>query len=516
MATPVSPAAVTGFGLSSNPEVNALLSELGYKWSGSLTYSFRGNDSYYSSAEYAFSGEPWAAGAYALTEANKAAVRSALQAWGEVANLGLTEVTDNASVAGDLRFGFTSLDEPGAIAWAYLPYPNAIAGDVWFENSMAGSMAANQSPGSWAYLTMVHEVGHALGLKHPHEGAWTLPAAKDQYAYSVMSYNAGAGSYPQTPMLLDIAAIQHLYGANMATRSGNTTYSWAVGERIYETIWDGGGIDTIDWSNQSSAARIDLNAGAWSQIGPARGANYTTRDNLAIAYGVVIESAKGGSGNDTLIGNGSNNTLNGGRGNDFLSGGAGDDVFIVSAGRDTIDGGAGFDTVDFTGQSRALAVSLASFRNTEGLIGERFADRLTGTNTANRLEGRAGNDTLTGGLGNDTLAGGAGRDSFDFLTAPGNANADNIADFGSRSDKIRLDDAVHMRAGTLGSFSLNDPRFWAAPGAVRGHDATDRVVYNTSTGSLYYDADGSGGGGQQVIAVLQGAPALTATDIVVI
>jgi Ca2+-binding RTX toxin-like protein len=507
MATPASPGAVTGFGLSSNGEVNALLSELGYRWSGSLTYSFRASDSYYSTADYAFSGEPWAAGSYALTEANKAAIRSALQAWGEVANLGLTEVSDSVSVAGDLRFGFTAVDAPGAAAWAYLPYPNAIAGDVWFENSIAGTMAANQSPGSWAYLTMMHEIGHALGLKHPHDGGWTLPASTDQYAYTVMSYKAGEGGYPETPMLLDIAAIQHLYGANMSTRSGNTVYSWSAGERIYETIWDGGGIDTIDWSNQSSAARIDLNAGAWSQPGSGR---------FAIAYGVVIENAKGGRGNDTLIGNGSDNTLNGGAGNDRLLGGAGNDVFIVSAGSDTIDGGAGFDTVDYTGQARALVVSAGSFANVEALIGERFADRITGNASANRLDGRAGNDTLAGGLGSDTLIGGAGSDSFDFLSAPGGANGDRITDFASRSDKIRLDDAAHTRIGPFGNFSSADARFWAAPEAVKGHDATDRVVYNTSNGSLYYDADGSGGGAALLIATFQGNPAIAPTDIAVI
>jgi serralysin len=511
MATPVSPGDVTGFALSSNAEVNALLSPLGYKWSGSLTYSFRGNESYYSASEYASTQEPWAAGAVGLTEANKAAVRSVLQQWAEVANLGFSEVTDSVSVAGDLRFGFTSIDVGGTstTAWAYLPYPNAKAGDVWFENTIAGTMAANQSPGSWAYGVMLHEIGHSLGLKHPHEGAWTLPAAHDSYAYTVMSYNIGSGLYPQTPMLLDIAAIQHLYGANMATRSGDTVYSWTSGAKIYKTIWDGGGTDTIDWGNQTSAARIDLNAGSFSQLG-------ASTNKLAIAYGVTIENAKGGSGNDTITGNSADNTLNGGPGNDRLSGGAGNDVFIISSGTDTIDGGAGFDTVDYTGQSGALVVNVASFTNVEALIGAGFADRLTGNSVANRLEGRAGNDTLAGGGGSDTLVGGVGNDSFDFLSAPGTTNADRITDFASRIDKIRLDDAAHARIGTLGNFSATDARYWAAPGALKGHDATDRVVYNTSTGSLYYDADGSGAGAAQLIATFQGNPAIAPTDLTVV
>jgi len=68
----------------------------------------------------------------------------------------------------------------------------------------------------------------------------------------------------------------------------------------------------------------------------------------------------------------------------------------------------------------------------------------------------------------------------------------------------------------MGNFAAGDGRFWAAAGATAGHDANDRVVYNTSTGSLYYDADGSGSGAAQLVAMVSGAPAVAATDIVVI
>src|SRR5205823_11462577 len=83
-------------------------------------------------------------------------------------------------------------------------------------------------------------------------------------------------------------------------------------------------------------------------------------------------------------------------------------------------------------------------------------------------------------------------------------------------DKIELDGNVHADIGASGNFATDDPRFFSAAGATSGHDATDRVIYDTSTGNLWYDADGSGNGAAQLIATLQGAPAISATDIEVI
>jgi serralysin len=98
----------------------------------------------------------------------------------------------------------------------------------------------------------------------------------------------------------------------------------------------------------------------------------------------------------------------------------------------------------------------------------------------------------------------------------GTANADRIGDFASGSDKIQLDDVAFTSIGATGNFASGDGRFWAAAGATAGHDANDRVVYNTSTGSLYYDADGSGSGAAQLIATVQSGATVAATDIVVI
>ena len=103
-----------------------------------------------------------------------------------------------------------------------------------------------------------------------------------------------------------------------------------------------------------------------------------------------------------------------------------------------------------------------------------------------------------------------------FREAPTNSNFDRIADFIPGTDTLRFDDAAYGNIGGPGDFSAGDDRFLAGAGAKAGQDAEDRIVYNTSTGYLWYDADGSGAGGQQLIAILQGAPALAASDIVVI
>ena len=240
---------------------------------------------------------------------------------------------------------------------------------------------------------------------------------------------------------------------------------------------------------------------------------------------------------DTLIGNGGNDTFNMSKGG------------TTSFGNDSIDGGAGFDTVEFAANATSgLIADLAAgtitggetggagsstILNIERFIAGDFNDVVTGSSVANYVDTRAGNDTVDGAAGNDTLiggtgndrlaggtgtdsmTGGAGLDSFVFSEA-GTANADRITDFVSASDKVALDDAGFVNIGALGNFAAGDGRFWAAAGATSGHDANDRVIYNTSTGSLYYDADGSGAGAAQLIATFTGNPAIAATDISVI
>ncbi|MCD6077633.1 MAG: putative Serralysin precursor [Ramlibacter sp.] len=314
----------------------------------------------------------------AFGAAEKGGVRAVMDAIEAVCNVDFVEVPR----IGDITFAWGSIS---AAAHAYAPFTDYYvwsngliddvsmvdyAGDVWF-NRLAVYTADEWKPGGGAFWTMMHEMGHSLGLKHPFDGENVLPASLNNVGNTVMAYGVAPEMvvwdyngvsvdaywlYPSTPMVMDIRALQFLYGANTDTHSGNTTHKWLQNEELFETIWDGGGIDTIDCSNQVLDCVINLNPGKFSSIAQRKTdaqvlealgvpSNYTVtedvyrgQNNLAIAYDTIIENATGGSGHDRIIGNRANNKLAGGGGNDVLTGGAG---------KDRLSGGAGNDVFDF-------------------------------------------------------------------------------------------------------------------------------------------------------------------------
>src|SRR5262249_2277690 len=154
----------------------------------------------------------------------------------------------------------------------------------------------------YTYTIYMHELGHAFGLKHSFENNSFGVVPIDSLEYTVMSYDAyvGAsntwatdGNNPQTYMMDDIAALQYMYGANYNTNSGNTTYVWspvdggvtmsndggsatvfdAPGNKIFMTVWDGGGNDTYDFHLYSSNLNVNLQPGGWTKLDPAQLAN---------------------------------------------------------------------------------------------------------------------------------------------------------------------------------------------------------------------------------------------------
>ena len=260
---------------------------------------------------------------------------------------------------------------------------------------------------------------------------------QDSRQYSVMSYfsetNTGgyyAGAYASAPQLLDIAAIQALYGANMNAFLGDTTYGFnsnadrpwfiatAANSPLVFTVWDAGGNDTFDFSGYSQAQTINLNAGQFSDVGGLTA-------NVAIAVGTTIENAIGGSGADTIIGNTAGNTILGLDGNDSIYGDAGADNINGNKGADTIVGGEGNDTL-FGGQGNDQITGGGSGADSiNGNIGDDTVHAGSGGSTIyggqgnDSLYGGAGNDVLSGDLGNDILTGGPGADRFMFRPGSG-------------------------------------------------------------------------------------------------
>lgn len=285
------------------------------------------------------------------------------------------------------------------------------------------------SPGSTGFYVLIHELGHGIGLAHPHDGGTGDYPTKfpgvtsasslgtyqmNQGIWSMMSYNfnpswlghesTDAYGHSMTPMALDIAALQAIYGANISYRTEANLYllpqTNAAGTG-WICIWDCGGVDTISNSGSRFSCTIDLNPAPL--VGLNAGGYVSWANGIVggftIANGVVIENASGGFANDYIIGNDASNQLGGSLGDDFLMGGGGMDTLFGGQGNDQLRGGKGHDQVN----------------------------------------GGNGNDTIRGAKGADTLTGGLGSDVFVFDSILDDVvNIDTITDFEIGIDRIEL------------------------------------------------------------------------------
>lgn len=576
---------------SGAPTGNAYLDSL--IWGGSLAAGTGGTSSIkvviggYSSV-YGVPAMQWDA-------ASTNALKSALQAWQNVANIDISYV-GNPDLA-DLQYFLVSGSAMASLTGdsSILGFHETPDGSAeaplygFFNDDGQGWNSAGLRPGAFGYVTLIHEIGHGLGLAHPHDGgtaedATAFPGVTEEFGdtgdyglnqgiWTTMSYNDGWDQQPSpsdnygyqgTPMALDIAAVQAIYGANMNYRTGADTYILPKANTAgsyWACIWDAGGSDTLSNKGGKLACEIDLRAA------PLTGENaggyisqaYGIIGGYTIANGVVIENAIGGIGNDLLQGNAADNLLEGGRGNDWIDGGAGSDTAVyASAGKsvqvdltlgaaagsdgsdtligienilggrshDTLSGNAaaniirggkgndllqgldGGDTLDGeAGHDFAYGGSGDDLLNgglgNDSLFGESGNDRLFGNQGKDSLVGGDGDDRLCGGNQKDTLTGGAGADIFVFDNLSG---IDSISDFGA-DDLLEFD--LDLFSRLAGATADN----WVV--GSKALDADDYLVYNLSTGTLYYDFNGSASGGAKAVVAILGdyAPLLSLDDL---
>jgi serralysin len=488
----------------------------GVKWGdATIYYSWPS-----SNGEYDYSGGP-TSGFGQITAAMQTATHQILNtAYVTPAQYGFTfegfTNTNSVYTTGtDAHIRLAQSDDPGT-AYAYYPDTNDWGGDVFFGRVYDYT---NPVQGNYAYHTHIHEIGHALGLQHGQDG---LPSNWDSMEFTVMTYRSYIGAplsgytnetwgYAQTWMMLDIAALQQMYGANFTVNSGNTVYSWdpssgntyVNGEigvspganRIFATIWDGGGTDTYDLSAYSTNLVISLYAGAYSKFSDAQLAylgdgNYS-RGNIfnALLYNgdtrSLIENAIGGSGNDSIGGNQANNVLTGNGGNDYFYAYEGSDVTYGGAGSDVAYGYAGIDylyggsDVDYGYGMEDADYVYGGDGNDYGYGGD-GGDFVIGDGGSDVVLGEAGNDYLYGGTGVDYTYGGTGSD-----TSYGGADADFMYG-GDANDTSSGDDGNDNIYGDAG-----DDYGYGGNGIDRlfGGSGVDALYGGVSNDSLFGGAD---------------------------
>ncbi|HEX8639533.1 MAG TPA: M10 family metallopeptidase [Allosphingosinicella sp.] len=490
---------------------------------------------------------------------------NATEAWSAVANISFkiypfafkegdepNELIDWVERLGDVD------GEAGVLGYHAVPASGVMEGE--FNDTVSLFTEANNRVGGYSFVTFLHEIGHGLGLYHPHDGPAVFPGVDgpddagdlnlNQGIYSVMSYVDGVGrelspsdayGWWATPMAFDIAAIQYLYGPNLTTATGNDNYTLPTTNApgtFWACIWDVSGSDTISAAESSMGCVIDLREASisrWEGGGGFTSSVYGVFGGFTIANGVVIENATGGAGADQITGNSAANLLlgaggedyiRGGDGNDSLAGGDGADELLGEDGDDRIDGGAGADTmigsygsdtyiVDDAGDviiddilqkdtAETAVISYTLPYGVENLLLTGSAG-INGTGNAqdNLLTGNGASNTLEGSLGDDVLDGRAGADTMRGGAHDDLYLVDDAEDQVVETAERGIDTVQSSVSVTLSANVENLLLIGTAPIGGTGNDLANRLTGNSAANRL------DGGIGNDVIDGAAGGDTMT-------
>ncbi len=378
--------------------------------------------------------------------------KEALEEWSKVANITFTEGTITSEIRLTIRdLDGLGLDGDDISSYSFLYYSGTFLNT--FEAQLDDEIALEQiSQGELGFFSMLNRIGFGIGFKEPEDTTRgtgnALDSTLDSLDYTVLSDNDGEHAnselYPSTPMLLDIATVQYLYGANTSHNSGDTAHVYDGTETQLFTLWDGAGNDIIAANVSGQDVVIDLtdsyrfdNESIAEDITP--GLNQIGNTTFWVALNSNIESAQAADGNDLVSGNDNDNHLVGHLGSDTLDGWEGDD--IIFGGRNIAD------TND----------------------------------SADIIRGDLGNDLIYGNMGNDTLFGGGG------IYA-----GDPIEDAEGEEEVVREEQGtkvLNFDDITISIFNLEESSFFLS--FYRDPDDGDDTVYGGYGSDLIFGSAGN-------------------------